>query len=50
MPYLLLLTMYVWIVFHNRVLLELFYLAGKKGKYFLNTGMVMVIWFCEYIF
>jgi hypothetical protein len=43
LPYILLLTMYGWIVFHNRVLLERLYLSGKKGKYFLNAGLVMLV-------
>jgi hypothetical protein len=36
-PYLLLLVMYAWIVFHNRVLFENLYLKNKKRTYFLWT-------------
>jgi hypothetical protein len=43
LPYLLLATMYMWIVFHNRILLDRLYLAGKTKKYFLWTTIIMVI-------
>jgi hypothetical protein len=42
-PYLLLLTMYAWIVIHNRMLLERLYLAGKRKLYFLWTGVLMTV-------
>ncbi len=43
LPYIMLLTMYAWIVFHNRVLLEHFYLSGRKDRYFLYAGLVMIV-------
>ncbi len=42
LPYLLLLTMYAWIVFHNRILLDRLYLSDKRQKYFLWTAIIMI--------
>src|ERR1044071_9058641 len=42
LPYLLLLTMYGWIVFHNRVLLDRLYFSDKRQSYFLWAGAVMI--------
>jgi hypothetical protein len=36
-PYLFLLLMFGWIVFHNRILFERLYLSGRKQAYFLLT-------------
>lgn len=43
LPYFLLLSMYGWIVFHNRILIERLYLAGKRPKYLLWTGVIMAV-------
>ena len=42
-PYIMLLTMYGWIVLHNRLLVERLYLAGKRRQYFLWAVSAMVI-------
>jgi len=41
-PYLLLLTMFGWIVFHNRILFGKLYLRGKKSAYFTWTLTIML--------
>ncbi|GHM99571.1 hypothetical protein WSM22_10610 [Cytophagales bacterium WSM2-2] len=41
-PYLLLLLMYGWIAFHNRILFERLYLEGKKRVYFLWAIGLMI--------
>jgi hypothetical protein len=41
-PYLFLLLMYGWIVFHNRVLFEGMYLSNKKRAYFIWTALHMI--------
>jgi hypothetical protein len=43
LPYLLLLTMYGWIVFHNRVLIDRLYFSDRRHRYFLWAGLVMII-------
>lgn len=42
-PYLFLLLMYGWIVFHNLVLFDGLYLSGKKRAYFTWTMLAMGI-------
>jgi hypothetical protein len=42
-PYILIVGLYAWIVFHNRVLFDRFYLAGKKREYFMWTALIMII-------
>ena len=42
-PYLLLLTMFGWIVFHNRILFGKLYLKGKKKAYFTWTLTIMLV-------
>ncbi len=41
-PYLFLLTMFGWIVFHNRILFGKLYLKGKKKAYFTWTLFIML--------
>lgn len=43
LPYLFLLLMYAWIVFHNRLLFEYLYLNNRKRAYFLWALGVMVL-------
>ncbi|GAB3176059.1 LytR/AlgR family response regulator transcription factor [Telluribacter humicola] len=42
-PYLFLVLLYGWIVFHNRVLFSGLYLSGKKQMYFLYTSLALVV-------
>ena len=42
-PYFFLLLLYAWIVFHNQVLFERYYLGGKKKRYVIVTLLVMAI-------
>ena len=42
-PYLLLLTMYGWIIFHNRILFDKLYMKGKKSAYFTWTLSIMLL-------
>jgi hypothetical protein len=41
-PYLFLLTLYGWIVFHNRILFERLFLRGKRAAYFFWTLLIMM--------
>lgn len=42
-PYLFLVLLYGWIVFHNLVLFNGLYLSGKKRAYFLWTGLALLV-------
>jgi len=42
-PYLLLLLMYGWIVFHNRILFDRLFLTGKRPSYFMWTIGLMAV-------
>jgi len=42
-PYLFLLLLYGWIVFHNRVLFEKLYMQNRKRAYFSWTSLAMVL-------
>lgn len=42
MPYILLIPMYAWIAFHNRILFDKFYLRDKKTTYFIWTIAIMI--------
>jgi hypothetical protein len=42
-PYLFLLLLYGWIVFHNRILFDRLYMTGKKVAYFSWTALAMTI-------
>jgi len=54
-PYLFVLALYCWIVFHNRVLFEQLYEQGKRRDYFLSIFFLLTfsslnISFCMYYF
>lgn len=42
-PYLFLLMLYGWIIFHNLILFERLFLAGKKRAYFIWTSLALLI-------
>lgn len=42
-PYLFLVMLYGWIVFHNRVLFSGLYLSGRKRPYFLYTSLALAV-------
>lgn len=42
-PYLFLLLLYGWIVFHNLILFDGLYLKGKKRSYFIWTSLAMLV-------
>ena len=43
-PYLYLLLLYSWLVFHNRILFERLFLRGKKAIYFGLLFLLMTLW------